>query len=60
MGKGSRRDHVFFGTQPLADFPCAEDGKQLDMDLDKVNIKDVVEQVNRHSRALERKEDLLG
>jgi large subunit ribosomal protein L53 len=32
----------------------------MKMDLDKMKIEDVLEQVERHSRMLARKEDLAG
>jgi large subunit ribosomal protein L53 len=35
-----------------------EDGKQMKLDLEKLKIKDVVEEVDRHSRLLARKEEL--
>jgi large subunit ribosomal protein L53 len=38
----------------------AEDGKEMDMDLDKMRITDVMEEVDRHSRQLARKEELNG
>ena len=38
----------------------AEDGKQMDLDLDKLRIKEVTEEVNRHSRMLGRQEELTG
>lgn len=38
----------------------AEDGKVLDMDLEKLKIKDVMEEVDRHSRLLARQEELTG
>lgn len=38
----------------------AEDGKQMDLDLDKMKITDVVKEVDRHSRILARKDDLTN
>jgi large subunit ribosomal protein L53 len=38
----------------------AEDGKEMQLDLDKMRITDVMEQVDRHSRQLARKEELSG
>jgi len=38
----------------------AEDGKEMAIDLETMKIKDVMEQVDRHSRMLARKEDLNG
>ncbi|KAK3077569.1 hypothetical protein LTS18_009888 [Coniosporium uncinatum] len=35
-----------------------KDGRTLDLDLDKVGIKEVQEEVNRHSRVLGRQEEL--
>jgi len=35
-----------------------KDGRALDLDLDKVGIKEVQEEVNRHSRVLGRQEEL--
>ncbi|EAT88187.1 hypothetical protein HBI56_096760 [Parastagonospora nodorum] len=37
-----------------------KDGKEMDMDLDKMRITDVMEEVDRHSRQLARKEELNG
>jgi large subunit ribosomal protein L53 len=37
-----------------------EDGKEMKLDLDKMRITEVVEEVDRHSRLLARKEELLG
>jgi large subunit ribosomal protein L53 len=39
---------------------CAEDGKEMQLDLDKMRITDVMEEVDRHSRQLARKEELTG
>ena len=39
---------------------CVEDGKEMMLDLDKMKIKDIQEEVNRHSRLLSRKEELAG
>ena len=36
----------------------AEDGKEMNLDLEKLKIKDVMEEVDRHSRLLRRQEDL--
>lgn len=38
----------------------AEDGKEMQMDLDKMRITDVMAEVDRHSRQLARKEELSG
>ena len=37
-----------------------EDGKELHLDTEKLSIKDVMEEVDRHSRGLNRQADLLG
>lgn len=37
-----------------------EDGKEMQLDLDKMRITQVVEEVDRHSRQLARKEELTG
>lgn len=37
---------------------CIEDGKEMNLDLDKLKIKDVMEEVDRHSRLLGRQEEL--
>lgn len=42
-----------------AAFP-AEDGKEMKLDLEKLKIRDVEEEVNRHSRLLARQEELSG
>jgi large subunit ribosomal protein L53 len=39
---------------------CAEDGKEMTLDLNNMRITDVMEEVDRHSRQLARKEELLG
>jgi large subunit ribosomal protein L53 len=38
----------------------AEDGKEMKLDAEKLGIKSIVEEVDRHSRSLARKEDLGG
>ena len=38
----------------------AEDGKEMDLDTDKMNIKDVAEEVDRHSRILNRQAELTA
>lgn len=38
----------------------AEDGKEMNLDLEKLKIKDVMEEVDRHSRMLSRQEELAG
>jgi large subunit ribosomal protein L53 len=38
----------------------AEDGKEMNLELDNMRITEVIEQVDRHSRQLARKEALSG
>ncbi|KAI9662856.1 MAG: 39S ribosomal protein L44, mitochondrial [Bathelium mastoideum] len=35
-----------------------KDGKEMNLDLDKLKIKDIMDEVDRHSRLLGRKEEL--
>ncbi|KAF2253488.1 hypothetical protein BU26DRAFT_420131 [Trematosphaeria pertusa] len=37
-----------------------KDGKEMNLDLDKMRITEVMEEVDRHSRLLARKEELTG
>jgi len=37
-----------------------EDGKEMQLDLEKMKIKDIQVEVDRHSRILRRKEELSG
>ncbi|KAI9695630.1 MAG: 39S ribosomal protein L44, mitochondrial [Bogoriella megaspora] len=37
-----------------------KDGKEMNLDLAKLKIKDVMEEVDRHSRMLNRQEELTG
>ncbi|KAF2682779.1 hypothetical protein K458DRAFT_341628 [Lentithecium fluviatile CBS 122367] len=37
-----------------------KDGKELNLELDKMRITEVMEEVDRHSRILARKEELTG
>lgn len=37
-----------------------KDGKEMTLDTEKLGIKDIIEEVNRHSRILKRQEDLSG
>ena len=37
-----------------------EDGKEMKLDAEKLGIKGVVEEVDRHSRILARQEELNG
>lgn len=39
---------------------CIEDGKEMQLDTEKLTINDVTEEVDRHSRMLNRKADLIG
>jgi hypothetical protein len=39
---------------------AAEDGKEMNMDLSNMRITEVMEEVDRHSRQLARKEELSG
>jgi hypothetical protein len=54
--KGGGRRH----GRSVTDWGVTEDGKELKMDLRVVRINDIVEEVDRHSRLLARKEDLYG
>ena len=38
----------------------AEDGKEMQLDLEKLKIREIQEEVDRHSRILRRKEELAG
>lgn len=37
-----------------------EDGKEMNIDCDTMNIKGIVEEVDRHSRQLQKQADLDG
>lgn len=37
-----------------------KDGKELKLDAEKLNIKDIMAEVDRHSRMLSRQAELLG
>ena len=37
-----------------------EDGKEIKLDTTKMTVKDLVEEMDRHSRMLGRKEELAG
>ena len=39
---------------------AAEDGKEMLLDAGNMTVKDLVEEVDRHSRMLSRKEELSG
>lgn len=43
-----------------ANASCTEDGKEMQLDLEKLKIGDVQEEVDRHSRMLSRQEELNG
>jgi len=43
-----------------ADIIFAEDGKQMKLNTEKLGIKGVAEEVDRHSRILSRHEELTG
>jgi large subunit ribosomal protein L53 len=47
-------------SKDWADIRFTEDGKELDVDLKGTSINELVDQVDRHSRMLARKEDLSG
>lgn len=37
---------------------CAEDGKEMKLDCETMGIKSIVEEVDRHSRMLQKQADL--
>lgn len=39
---------------------AAEDGKEMELDLEKMKIKEIQAEVDRHSRTLSRQEELKG
>ncbi|KAF4631272.1 hypothetical protein G7Y89_g6857 [Cudoniella acicularis] len=43
-----------------ADDSFLEDGKEMKLDAEKLGIKGVIEEVDRHSRILSRQEELTG
>ncbi|KAF2835496.1 mitochondrial ribosomal protein L44 [Patellaria atrata CBS 101060] len=47
-------------TGPTKLFLKFKDGKEMDLDLDKLKIKDVMVEVDRHARLLSRQEELSG
>lgn len=60
---GARVDGGFFlkGNQrPTTDESTTGDGKEMMLDTEKLGIKDVMEEVDRHSRVLNRKAELTG
>lgn len=44
----------------LTGFREIEDGKEMNMDLEKMKIKEIQSEVDRHSRQLLRQEELNG
>lgn len=47
-------------NQKFADLYFTEDGKEMKLDTEKLGIKGVQEEVDRHSRILSRQEELTG
>ncbi|KAF2437367.1 hypothetical protein P171DRAFT_437772 [Karstenula rhodostoma CBS 690.94] len=47
-------------TEPATLDVKFKDGKELKLELDKMRIPEVMEEVDRHSRMLARKEELTG
>jgi large subunit ribosomal protein L53 len=37
---------------------CVEDGKEMNIDCEKTEIKSIIEEVDRHSRVLQKQADL--
>jgi large subunit ribosomal protein L53 len=52
----SRLESIVPGTSKI----ITEDGKEMKLELDKMRIPEVMEEVDRHSRMLARKEELTG
>ncbi|OCL08460.1 mitochondrial ribosomal protein L44 [Glonium stellatum] len=46
--------------EPSALYVKLKDGKELNLDLEKMKITEVTAEVDRHSRLLSRKEELTG
>jgi hypothetical protein len=44
-------DYIWFST---------EDGKEMNLDLEKMKIREIQNEVDRHSRQLKRQEELNG
>ena len=44
----------------MANETTTEDGKELQLDTEKLSINDVMEEIDRHSRGLNRQADLSG
>lgn len=38
----------------------AEDGREMNLDTEKLKIKEIMDEVDRHSRVLNRQEELSG
>jgi len=38
----------------------SEDGKEMELDLERMKLKDIQSEVDRHSRVLRRQEELAG
>jgi hypothetical protein len=51
---------VFWPLARRADVYSLEDGKEMNLDLSNMRITEAMEQVDRHSRQLARKEELTG
>jgi large subunit ribosomal protein L53 len=50
---------ITVGLRSRANRPmCAEDGKEMHIDCDKMGIKSIIEEVDRHSRILQKQADL--
>ncbi|KAK3718997.1 39S ribosomal protein L44, mitochondrial [Vermiconidia calcicola] len=47
-------------AQPASMALKFKDGKEMQFDLEKMKIKDIQEEVGRHSRTLKRQEELAG
>jgi large subunit ribosomal protein L53 len=43
-----------------SDYAFVEDGKEMKLDTEKLGMKGVSEEVDRHSRILSRQEELTG
>lgn len=39
---------------------CAENGKEIELDIENMRIGDIIQEVDRHSRALNRQAELAG
>jgi len=56
----SCRAVAFLCFASVADNVSIEDGKEMNLDLQELKIKDIMVQVDRHSRMLGRQEELSG